>query len=247
MIVLVILGIVASITVPAIVRRQAEAQNRAKIKKSMTVYDTGISKFVIENQLRSSDAVYRVAPRGECSLTSQYFKVSEFVKNNDGTDNLCRFKVSDGVWWDISDILNPTIALNKDDLEDPDNSLTFQMTADFDNNQSLRVNDRGYDPNNANVKKLWNYVLNLKTQVCRLTKQAGWDDDWLDNTIREYNSQGKMTARYAGCDSSGNNCLGSDKYDYDENGNKTAEYRNCDVNGNNCSEVHENQNSYVCE
>ena len=33
LIVLVILGIVASITIPAIVRRQMEAQNRAKIKK----------------------------------------------------------------------------------------------------------------------------------------------------------------------------------------------------------------------
>ena len=247
MIVLVILGIVASITVPAIVRRQAEAQNRAKIKKCMTVYDTGINKFIVENQLKSDAAVYQAAPIGNCNLTSQYFKVSEYQKNPDGTDNLCIFRVSDGVWWNISDILNPIIALNEDDLNDPDNSLTFQMSAEFDRNGSLRVNDRGYNPNNANVKKLWNYALNQKTKVCYLSKQVGYDSDWDGDTTREYNSQGKLAVRYTGCDDSGNNCSSSYKNDYDENGNQTAQYGNCDGNGNNCEYVNETQNSYVCE
>ena len=110
LIVLVILGVIASITIPAIVRRQMEAQNRAKIKKSMTVFDTTINKIVIENQLKSDRAVQDWAGEN-CENSINYFKVNSFSKNNDGADNTCRFRASDGVWWDISDILNPKVAL----------------------------------------------------------------------------------------------------------------------------------------
>ena len=82
LIVLVILGIVASITIPAIVRRQMEAQNRAKIKKSMTVFDTAINKIVIENQLKSDRAVQDWAGVN-CENSINYFKVNSFSKNNE--------------------------------------------------------------------------------------------------------------------------------------------------------------------
>ena len=49
MIVLVILGVIAAIVVPALIRNHIENANRTKLKKCMTVYDTGMSKFVIEN------------------------------------------------------------------------------------------------------------------------------------------------------------------------------------------------------
>ena len=152
LIVLVILGIVASITIPAIVRRQMEANNRAKIKKSMTVYDTGINKIVIENQLKSDRAVQDWAGVN-CENSINYFKVNSFAKNENGADNNCRFRASDGIWWDISDILNPKVALKEKELDDDALATTFTMSAEFDQNGSLRVNDRGYDSNNANVKK----------------------------------------------------------------------------------------------
>ena len=229
MIVLVILGVIASITIPAVVRRQMEANNRAKIKKSMTVYDTGINKIVIENQLKSDRAVQDWAGVN-CENSINYFKVNSFSKKEDETDNLCRFRASDGVWWNISDILNPIIALKEDELDDDTLATTFTMSAAFDQNGSLRVNDRGFAPNNLNIKKIWNYVLNEKTQVCYRSKQIT-----SFGGVYEYNSQGKQTAYYEGCDGSGNNCTYSEKYEYDRNGNKTAEYYGCEGKGNNCS------------
>ena len=161
MIVLVILGIIASITVPAVVRRQMEANNRARIKKSMTVYDTGINKFIIENQLKSDEAVYQIAPKGDCRITSQYFKVAENIEEN-GNKNLCKFKSADGVWWDISDILNPMIALKKDELG-TDAETSFQLSAKFDQNGSLRVDDLAYEINlNSNdlesLQKIYAFI-----------------------------------------------------------------------------------------
>ena len=57
MIVLVVLGIVAILTVPSVVKKYFEAQERTKIKKSMAAYDTAINKMVIENDRRSEDAL----------------------------------------------------------------------------------------------------------------------------------------------------------------------------------------------
>ena len=57
LIVLVILGVVAAITIPALVRNQMEAQNRTRIKKAMTVYDMLINKIVVENNLKDDVAV----------------------------------------------------------------------------------------------------------------------------------------------------------------------------------------------
>ena len=48
LITLVILGIVAAITVPQLVRRQQEAANRIKFKKAMTAYETAI-KYLADN------------------------------------------------------------------------------------------------------------------------------------------------------------------------------------------------------
>ena len=144
LIVLVILGIIASITIPAVVRRQMEANNRARIKKSMTVYDTAINKFIVENDLKSDAAVYQIAPKNNCTFTSQYFKAVENIEEN-GNQNLCKFKSADGVWWDISDILNPIIGLNKDDLTDVNSNTSFKLSAKFDQNGSLRVDDLAYE------------------------------------------------------------------------------------------------------
>ena len=140
MIVLVILGIVAAITVPALVRNQMDAQNRTRIKKAMTVYDMAINKIVVENQLKSERAVRDWADaNGTCVNSSAYFKVSENLVEN-GNQNTCKFRTSDGVWWDITDILNPTIGLRPGDLDENANSDTrFKLLSHFDQNGALRV------------------------------------------------------------------------------------------------------------
>ena len=95
--VLVILGLVAALTVPQVVRRQIEAQNRAKIKKAMSVYDFLINKIVIENDLKSNNAVQDWADEN-CNNSSSYFKVSKTSENIEENKEFCKFKTSDGVW-----------------------------------------------------------------------------------------------------------------------------------------------------
>ena len=169
LIVLVILGIIASITIPAVVRRQMEANNRARIKKAMTVYDTAINKFIIENQLKSDAAVYQIAPKNNCTFTSQYFKAVENIEEN-GNKNLCKFKSTDGVWWDISDILNPIIGLKRNDLTDENSNTSFKLSSKFDQNGSLRVNDLAYETNlNSNdlgaLQKIYAFINGEKEET----------------------------------------------------------------------------------
>ena len=161
---LVVLGIIAAITIPAVIKRQIESSNRTKIKKAMNVYDFLINKIVIENQLKSTRALNQYGQG--CVNTSVYFKVKEFSKNNNGDNNLCRFKTNDDIWWDISNIDSPIIALKEKDLDDENNSTTFNPIAEFDDNGSLRINEMKLyaeeTPNYKRIKKMYDYIAGKK-------------------------------------------------------------------------------------
>ena len=166
MIVLVVLGIVAAITIPALVNRHVEAERRTKLKKAMTVYDMALNKIVIENNLKSEEAVENWAnANGPCINSSDEFKVSENVTEN-GVVNTCKFKDASGIWWDITNILNPTIGLRASDLDENANSDTrFKLLSHFDKNGSLRVDDLAYEQsledneNNINaLSSLYNFI-----------------------------------------------------------------------------------------
>ena len=151
LIVLVVLGVVASITIPAVVRNQIDAQNRTKLKKCMTVYDMGISKMVVENGIKSNDALINEfnadKNNGSCAKSRAYFKSVEENANNN-----CIFKSSDGVWWDISDITRPKIDLKNGNF-DEDSDTRFQMFAHFGKDGELRVDDIQYDIANVQTDK----------------------------------------------------------------------------------------------
>ena len=166
LIVLVILGIIASITIPAVIRNQMEAQNRTRIRKAMTVYDMALNKIVVENQLKSDRAVQDWAG-SSCENSINYFKVNSFVKDENGVENLCKFKSADGVWWNITNVLNPTIGLRESDLDENVNSDTrFKLLSHFDQNGSLRVDDLAYEIKingaKSDMQKLYNFVNNQK-------------------------------------------------------------------------------------
>ena len=173
MIVLAILGVVAAITVPALVRHHVEAQNRTKIKKAMTVYDMAINKIIVENNLKSEGAVENWAnANGPCTNSSGEFKVSENITEN-GVINVCKFKDANGIWWDITDILNPTIGLRAGDLdENSDSNTRFKLLSHFDKNGSLRVDDLAYEQtleNNAgnimSMAKLFEFINTDKENI----------------------------------------------------------------------------------
>ena len=161
LIVLTILGIVGTITISSVVKKQFEIQNKTKTKKAMAIYESLINNIIAETELRSDTALRNWAGNNEndCVNSTKYFKKAE------GTG--CRFKTTDGVWWDIDDILNPKIALkNQSDLDNDDNPTTFKLKAYFDNQGIIRVNDLQHALNNANLtdeekeelKKLYAFI-----------------------------------------------------------------------------------------
>ena len=166
LIVLVILGIVASITVPALVRNQMEAQNRTRLRKAMTVYDMAINKMVVENNFKSNTALTDWANGNNCVNTREYFKIVQDGKNG------CIFSTSGGLWWNITDITKPIIGFNENDIETANSTTSFQLFGHFGENGELRIDDMAYELANKyltneekeNLNSLYNFVNNVKEE-----------------------------------------------------------------------------------
>ena len=145
LIVLVILGVVAAITIPVLVNRHVEAERRTKYRKAMSVYESALNKMVIENNIKSDTGIINWAEE-DCSNTSAYFKSAQNLEE-DGNETLCKFRASDGVFWDISDIKRPIVALREQDLNEEtansDTNRAFYMFGWIDEQGSLRVDDLG--------------------------------------------------------------------------------------------------------
>ena len=52
LITLTILGVVAAITVPALINRQMEAANKTKLKKAMAAYEKALNQMIIDNDIK---------------------------------------------------------------------------------------------------------------------------------------------------------------------------------------------------
>ena len=174
LITLTILGIVAAITVPGLINRQQEAANKTKVKKAMTMYEKALNQMIIENDLKTNQAIIDFgAEGGACANTTEYFKKVE----GDG----CRFKTADRIWWDISDIENPLIILNdkkKDETvenlqalaKDTNDITTYAFVGKIDDsNSTIRINDNAFEQTNgtddqkAYMSKLYNFINNVKS------------------------------------------------------------------------------------
>ncbi len=155
LIVVVILGTIAVLTIPSVIRKHMEAVARTKIKKSMSVYDMAIQKMAVENNLKTDTALANWANSvADCGNTSPYFKIV--------SGSGCQFKTPDGVWWNISDILNPAIGLTENDINtflngDRDNKNAFAFVTSYDSPTSaFRINDLFWEKNQtpANAQKV---------------------------------------------------------------------------------------------
>ena len=51
LITLTILGVVASITIPALIQKYIEATSRVKVKKAMAAYEKAVNQMVVENNI----------------------------------------------------------------------------------------------------------------------------------------------------------------------------------------------------
>ena len=164
--VVIVLGIVATLVIPSLLKRQVENVKRTKVKKAMASYESALSKMIITNDLRSDIELTTWAGSvADCGNTTQYFKKSE----GEG----CIFKTSDGVWWNIENIQRPIIYLrptgitqsNKAEItqmaNDFDNEDAYVMVGRFDDNRTLRVNDLAYEKINPADSNSYTQVLKL--------------------------------------------------------------------------------------
>ena len=175
MIVLVILGVVAAITIPALVRNQIDSQNRTRLRKAMTVYDTAINKMVVENGIKSNDALINEFNadhnNNSCAKSRAYFKSTQ-----DGAND-CTFRASDGVWWNIEDITHPIIAFNENDLGEADvmnSNKAFRLVGYLDDNGSLRVGDlaNATGDDKDSLTKLYKFANNVEVATDNTKKHS---------------------------------------------------------------------------
>lgn len=146
---LAILGVVAAITIPSITRNNLEKRNRVKIRKALASYESLVEKASIEYGLKSNAALNNWANNdNQCTNGKQQFKISEV-----DADFPCVFKTTDGLWWNIKNLDQTIVAFKQNDVT-LYNAISrfsgykaFMFVTEFDQNGSIRVNDKGYAPN----------------------------------------------------------------------------------------------------
>ena len=75
MIVIVVLGIIATLTIPALVNKNKESVAKTKVRKAMAAYESALNKMIIENDLKSDTALNEWASAtANCGNPSNYFK-----------------------------------------------------------------------------------------------------------------------------------------------------------------------------
>ena len=170
LITLAILGVVAAISIPSLMKASLDKANRTKIRKAMSTYEKLMSEIVVENQISDTNTLINAI--NDCSKYKAYFKSVE-----NGDDD-CTFKTSDGLWWSVkqadgAEEAIAIVAFKKDSLlghplcgdlatcfnfgrntDEP----AFLFAAKFDNNV-FRTNEKGALDDN-NFERLYNYVNN---------------------------------------------------------------------------------------
>ncbi len=207
LIVISVLGIIATIVIPPVFKKYLEAQDRVKIKKSMTVYDFIMQNMVIENDIHSESELRLWADteeKNQCANTSAYFKIA----NGNG----CLFKTVDGIYWYINDIMNPIVSVKSfNNSEDAirraklkNDKTTFYLYTLYDNiTSSFRTDDLMYTKNNAdsetaeNLQNLFDWLANKNDNTS--TENIADDDN--DNQNNDGSAEPQIPSYF--CNSSG--------------------------------------------
>lgn len=180
--VIVILGIIAALLVPALLKNYRYAIYRTKIKKAMVTYETAFNNMVMDSGIyRDTNLLNDWANTNKLRKSSLCFKSKTYfnILKSGYTD--CVFRTADGIWWDISTISNPLISLkdeitlnNNDTLKNNAKSIdsdktSYVMTGRLVSNgmtkSEIRLNDKDYedslddnDDNKAYLTKLYNFL-----------------------------------------------------------------------------------------
>ena len=149
MITLVILGIVATLVVPGLVRKNTERINRTKVRKAMSQYETVLNKIVAENGIRTNseltswaswygDTTAEKQEKKRCYRVKQYFKIKNI-------DEYCNYVLeSDNKVYEVNinfmDINKPS---EGDYIYMPEKALKENVSLNFGpiNNDNLNEDD----------------------------------------------------------------------------------------------------------
>ena len=169
---LTVIGIIATITIPALISRQKELYNKERVKNAVSTFETAMSKIIIENNIKTTTELINWANQEDnCQNTTKYFKKT--------VDNGCIFKTANNVWWNIENPERPIIYINKEGItkenilevtkkaNTKDNKEAFVLIGHFDNVGSFRMDDLTYETNNNKqnskmlMEKLYGYMGNI--------------------------------------------------------------------------------------
>ena len=233
LIVVAVLGVIATLTIPTLIKQQTETQNRVKVKKSMTAYEKALSSLVIENELRNNSVLSTWAQdeaNSNCENATKYFKKS----SGDG----CIFKTSDGVWWNIENIQRPVIYLKKEGITEENKADITQKANDRDDKSALvlvgrsddssgavRIDDLAFETNDPldnsdiQVSKLFNFVTKGAVEIAEFVDRRPLVEQWKDKYGSDCGAQKKA------CKQTEGGGWGDEAYRfYDENGNTAGYY-----------------------
>lgn len=253
--VLVILGIVASVTIPTATNKAIEKANKTKIKKALASYHTAVEKILIENELpRNKEALQKYVKENNCKNATKYFKSIELETPN----NYCRFRAADKLWWDIEDVTNTLVAFEQEDLTwyiaGGGEFKAFKFVTRFDENHSLRINDMGF----ASTSNSYDIGIVYKEATKKVQAYFN-NENYLENIFAKYSKPCFDEVKTYRCTSSNKACRGctsqwdrGDKYAtgdywgqyvshvYDENGKEVAYMWKCEPGSNECKSASTN-------
>lgn len=165
LITLVLLGILAVIVIPSSFNNFIHKKQQTQIKKAILVYENVIKSLA--NETRGTDMTALEAQKGEnCTNLDKIISIKE-----QDTDNACKIKMDNGLWWDFSSLDKTIVSFEKDDLTDEnakatDNYKAFYFVTDYDEGklQILNMahnnndNDDGEPSYQQNCTKIYDFI-----------------------------------------------------------------------------------------
>ena len=167
--VLVILGIVAIITIPATTNHIKQMQDKTKIKKALATYDSVVRRISTEQKITNADRLDRFIGNNNCANAARYFNISKTGASN------CVFKTYDDVWWDVGTngrMSKAIISVNAGDLSVPkaydlNTYKAFALVTTYNKNKAAVIVDPVSGRNSGNflmwttAQKIYDYIIQL--------------------------------------------------------------------------------------